>query len=81
MKARVHEYVNYHFDTPGEYIVRLEKLEFFEDGRLNKAGTLRNGFVVLETIREAYGWGLYTSLIDENIVDYWIEDYWEEEDE
>lgn len=72
MKARVHEYVNYHFDTPGEYIVRLEKPEFFEDGKLNKEATLRNGYVVLETIREAYGWGLH----NETIVDFW-----EEEDE
>ena len=81
MKALVHEYVNYHFDTPGEYIVRLEKPKFFLFGRLNKTGSLNNGFVVLETIREAKGWGLYTSLIDADIVTYWIEDYWEEEDE
>lgn len=28
MKALVHEYVNYHFDTPGEHIVRLESSNF-----------------------------------------------------
>lgn len=72
MKARVREYVSGRYGKPGEYIVRLQKPEYFKNGKLNKAETLRNGYVVLETIREAYGWGAHY----ETIVDFW-----EEEDE
>lgn len=58
MKARIVIYCTGKYGRCGEQIVELKKIEYFKNGKVNKAATLRNGYIVVETITPTYGYGL-----------------------
>ena len=46
MKARIKIYCTGRYGKAGEQIVDLKKVEYFKNGRINQAATLRNGYDV-----------------------------------
>ena len=67
MKARILIYCTGKYGKSGEQIVELKKIEYFKNGKINQAATLRNGYNVIETITEPYGYGLQQPSIVEII--------------
>lgn len=67
MKAIVLTYVTGKYGKPGEKVVDLNKVEYFKNGRINKAATLRNGYKVIEILKDSYGFGTKTETIAEII--------------
>lgn len=56
MKARIKIYFKGLYQKLGQQIVELKKVEYFKNGKINQAATLRNGYDVIETIKEPYGY-------------------------
>ena len=50
MKARIKIYCTGKYGKCGEQIVELKKVEYFKNGKINQAATLRNGYNIVETI-------------------------------
>ena len=67
MKARIKIYCKCIYAKVGEQIVELKKIEYFKNGRINEAATLRNGYDVVETIKEPYGYSTKQASIVEII--------------
>lgn len=67
MKARIKIYCTGKYGKSGEQIVDLKKIEYFKNGKINQAATLRNGYNVIETITQPYGYGLQQPSIIEII--------------
>ena len=67
MKARIKIYCTGRYGRCGEQIVDLKKVEYFKNGRINQAATLRHGYDVIETIKEPYGYGIKSESIVEII--------------
>lgn len=67
MKARIKIYCTGKYGKAGEQIVELKKIEYFKNGKVNQAATLRNGYNIIETITEPYGYGLQQPSIVEII--------------
>ena len=67
MKARIRIYCTGRYGQSGEQIVELKKVEYFKNGRINQAATLRNGYNAIETITVPYGYGIKQASIVEII--------------
>ena len=67
MKARIKIYCTGKYGKAGEQIIDLKKVEYFKNGRINQAATLRNGYDVIETITAPYGYGIKQASIIEII--------------
>lgn len=67
MKAKIKIYCTGKYGKSGEQIVELKKVEYFKNGKINQAATLRNGYNVIETITQPYGYGLQQASVIEII--------------
>lgn len=67
MKAKIKIYCTGKYGKCGEQIVELKKVEYFKNGKVNQAATLRNGYNVIETITAPYGYGIQQASIVEII--------------